>query len=424
MAKNRHEKLAALVTVMFAAIDDHLLQCERVMRATKGIVFLERWVQAPVGVKKWCIVTMSTASGLTFDYEYERLKMILFCPNPCELSDELNWYECEDETNSFSYQFRSIQELLRREAIIQANYLKDPIPIYEEAIKAWLADLDADICAKTPRKLKEIGFAPKMGQSAAQAYEVLRKSARARESRHRQTLRKYYRQKLEEAIFEGIPLEDPLREEYLREWENNMFGRKEGLPSSKKDGRWTQCQSVDRRTAGRCVLTIVNAFLENPAERHLGEIACILWLCIQASQEGFSITLTEVLALTTQQISSESLEISFSENRKLEVSIGLCELLRCLRGEGEGQRARRLFGSVNIKQLERTLSEVSIQMGVSPPILPGAFLIPFHICDGKRIGAAQRYSMRKAQPLIPLSAEKTRKTIKTWLKDSLKKPIL
>src|SRR5690606_18655742 len=99
----------------------------------------------------------------------------------------------------------NIQEYFRREFLIRQNLLKNPMPIYEQAIEEWQHPENinlSDVVAAAPKKLESVSFAPQKGQTLAQAYELLRRSIRKRESRHRQNLRTRYRSKLEQAMFE------------------------------------------------------------------------------------------------------------------------------------------------------------------------------------------------------------------------------
>ena len=143
----------------------------------------------------------------------------MFCPDSSELGESEYWYDFEDEENSIAYQFETIGEYFRRNEIIKANLLKDPFPIYEKAIGKWKSDdehSNYDIVATNPLKLDVVSFAPIKGQSLAEAYEAVLKSIRNKYSRHREYLRKIYKQDLEEAIFEGIPKSDPIRESFFK----------------------------------------------------------------------------------------------------------------------------------------------------------------------------------------------------------------
>jgi hypothetical protein len=198
MAKNKHEKLAAQMQCMLNRIDEQLSKCSEILKEFQIISLRERrrLISAPpsASLKTWPVITYHSiieANASTFiDVELARHKSLLYCPDSSEISNSIDWYEKDNEANSLTLQICSIGEYYHQKKIIKNNLLKNPIPFYEQAIREWKEDPNSlDVVAKNPKKLEEISFAPRDGESVAQAYERLRNSTRARESRHKQNLR-------------------------------------------------------------------------------------------------------------------------------------------------------------------------------------------------------------------------------------------
>lgn len=340
-----------------------------------------------------------------------RQKAFLYCPDASEISSEIDWFEKEDAADSLTYQILTIAAYQQENAQLNKNLLSDPLPIYQQAKNEWQKipseGSDPDVVyevAAQPQKLDEIDFAPKADQSVRLAYENVIKSIRSRRCRHRQTLRKLYKQKLEQAIFEGLPWSDQQRRSFLEQWQQNFFEQPQKSAKSKSN-RWKQCEGVDRYTAARFIRHFVDKFIKDPSDQKAGEIACILWLLVWSAQEGKSdsITLQQVLNVLPKDVVLDDPVLKMGKVR-LDISWGLHRFLLCLCGDGD--RSRRLFKTIDQKgkALERALHDASKELLVkdSIPVLPAAFLISPHLYPGVRMTAAQRRAMKNARQLVPL----------------------
>ena len=425
--KTISEQLAKQIQQMMNDIEEHLKNCEALFKPFYEIYRSKRMVQLPLSTtqEKYPIIIFHKqplgVNSTLLDREHNRLRILLYCPEKAEIGEEVDWFENEDEANSFLYQFRTINEFCRREAIIQENLLIDPMPIYEKAIKEWELDPDSsDIHAKNSKGHKKNSFAPQEGQTLAEAYEILKKSTRARSSKYKNNLRIHYKRLLEEALFKGISPDDPIRKSYLMQWEKNLFGQRKKSSSLTNNSELKQHRGIDRYTAGRCIAQLVDEFLNDPSKSHLGEAACILWILIWASQEKpYDITVKKVLNLSTQQISLHDSHIQFSKDNQLKISSGLHKLLLCLLGRGVGKRGRLFKHISNEKRLERILHNISQTLGFKPAILSASFSIPCHSYPGIRISIAQHRAMQNAPVLIPYSSRKICTQIKKIIKDLL-----
>lgn len=338
---------------------------------------------------------------------------LLFCPRVDEISNEIDWFEPEMAADSLTHQCLSILAYESQQAIVRQNLLKDPCPIWQRAKETWqntecltsdAPNIFYDV-AKNPKKIDDADFAPQKGQSLALAYEGVLRSIRARSCRHRQALLSIYKEALERAMFENVPWSEREKIAFLHQWQDNFF--KTGkLLDSKKPGRWKQCEGIDDVTASKFIKHFITEFIVNPKNKKLGEIACVLWILIWIAQEGpeGGINLKQVLQLSSKDIVEDSCAIII-DGIEVTISWGLWELLICLRGEGQGKRAHRLFNSLDAsgKALECAMIDTSKELLPinADPVLPAAFLISPHIYKGTRMSSAERAAMRKVKPIIP-----------------------
>lgn len=375
----------------------------------------------PISKRKLPIVSIKKISELKSEeltLENNILKILLYCSSKEELNYPLDWFEKEDENDSLSYQFQTIREYYRRHHLIRKNSLKDPGPLYEMAIQKWRDPKSEtnDLIANEVTNLDILSFAPAKGDSCAIAYERVLKSIHNKKDRHRAGLRKIYKLELEEALFKDVPMDDLFRISYLNKWKENLFG-KSHKHSKVKKGRYEQSEAVDRYTAGKIILYLLNEFIASPQEKISGETACFLWILIRAAKEDaeLKITLSEVVRLRISQVNKFKPEIDFGNERTLEISSGLHLLLLDLCGKFK--KDIRLFENIDVdlKNLQRKFIKISKVLNI-PLVMPSAFLLFPHLYPGIRIKAAEINARKKAIQLIPSSAAKTRKKLKDILK--------
>lgn len=338
-----------------------------------------------------------------------RQQALLYCPIAKEISRELNWFEDEDAAASLTHQLLTAIESDRCLSVVRTNLLADPFPIWEKSIEKWQSipseDTDLDDIyevADNPQNLDKAGFAPKKGLSLALAYEKVMRSIRTRQSKHRHSLRKIYKEKLEDTIFDNVSWSEEEKNSFLKKWQSRFFDENEKIRQA-KPGRWKQCECVSRETTAYLIEYFVNEFISNPAKKKAGEVACILWTLIWIAQQDKSdqVTLKDILKLSSKNLIPGKIVVG-----KIEVSIswGLHHFLDCLCGQGGGDRSRRLFENLDLKALERALLHASkIILGDSEtPVMPGAFLGFPLLHPGQRMPIAQRQTMRRVEPIVPL----------------------
>lgn len=339
-----------------------------------------------------------------------KAQALLYCPEVEEISNEIDWFEHDMASDSLTHQLLSIIQHEHSRAIVRENLLKNPLPIWQQAKEEWqlipTEESDPDVMydiAKAPKNVDDIDFAPKEGMSLALAYEAVMKSIQVRSSR--QSLKKIYKNALEQKMFEQTSWSKKEKAAFLHEWRDNFF-KKEPSTGCHRPGRWKQCESIDDVIASNLIKYFVTEFIDNPQNKKAGEIVCVLWILIWIAQESETdrLTIKQVLQLTTQDIISDDAAITI-DGIEVNISWGLKNALLCLRGKGKGLRARRLFASLDIsgKSLERALiqaSKVILPPGADP-VLPAAFLTSPHIYQGVRLPRAQRKRMKSATTITP-----------------------
>jgi hypothetical protein len=341
---------------------------------------------------------------------------LLYCPRYDEITNEFDWFERESSENSLTYCFLSAAESSRRDSIIMGNLLKDPFPVWERAKEKWRTDPN-EVCvvAKNPRDIDKINFAPRTGQSLSLAWEAVVESMRANTCRHRQSLRTIYKRELEREIFEGVPRTKYEKITFFRLWDDRLF---KGDLKHQKIGRWEQCFGADIGKLSSILMHFITEFIKDPnKKKQFGEIACVLWVLIWSAQgdcEG-RISIKNVLQITSKDIVPDDSAVKMNDS-EVQISWGLRDLLICLLGKGEGQRACRLFGSLDVsgKLLERALMQASKKLfpDDTEPVLPAAFLVPAHSVPGVRIPLEHRKAMRKTKRLIsPIYSRKDAKKV-------------
>jgi hypothetical protein len=353
-----------------------------------------------------------------------RGQKLLYCPREDEILNEIDWLEKDMRENSLTRQVLSVLEDERCLAIMQSNLLKDPILIWEKTKNEWRAEPSEDSnpdqthdIADDPKNVDTVDFAPQQGYSLAFAHIAVLESIKERHCRHRQSLRKLYKKALENALFENMPWSKEEKNSFLHQWKDNVFGSEHPL-RPKRPCRWKTCMGIDDVTAAKLIEHFASEFIANPKNKKLGEIACVLWILVWNAEEKDEprITIKQALRLSSQDIVENDAAIIVN-GVQLTISWGLLDLLRCLRGEGRGKRACRLFKNLDLsgKTLERALIEASktVLPNKADSVLPAAFLIQPHVYQGIRMTSAQRAAMRNIKPIEPFYP--TRKEIKKAL---------
>ena len=162
------------------------------------------------------------------------------------MSDSIDWFEMEDEINSFTYQLNCMKNHNQGIATIRKNLIKNPIPIYQQAIDLYVSDLEMnELPPKDPESLWGLHLAPEAGDSIALAYEKALFKRKQKDIQHRYKLIKKYEDLLKSKIFQNVNWDDSKKESFLAKWKDNYFGTKK-KPRKQKPGRWKQGQAIGR----------------------------------------------------------------------------------------------------------------------------------------------------------------------------------
>lgn len=326
-----------------------------------------------------------------------RQKALLSCPMSFEIPKGIRLFEKDEASNTLTHQVLTISAYFEENKILKRNLQQDPSPLYEQAIQEWSLHSKTDVVAKNPKNLKGIDFAPKPNQTLMDAYVFVLQSKKIK---HRQNLRSRFRYKLEKHMLTDLPWSLQERIAFLKNLEAQILGLSERI--SKGRGRWKQDAGIDYLTAANFIEYFVKKFIGNSDDYKSGEIACILWILISCAQNGCDVTVDQVRNLTTKQITDTSRVLLFQENHN-EISVGLHQLLLCLRGKEIGKRGVSLFKNVSKKSLERALAIASkeiLPVGATP-VLPAAFLVSPHVNPNLRISAIERQAIKNSRQLVP-----------------------
>lgn len=345
---------------------------------------------------------------------------LLYCPESTELSYEIDWFEKENYTNSFSFQIQSIGEVVRREnagkSIIRKNLNQLALPFFSYIVEKWTSDPEGhDTISKNSSAVFTKQFAPSKSDYIAHAYEKVRRALQERSLRNYEHLMILWRDFLENLMFTNVDWTSGEKEVFIKKWEINIF--EYPLKRSKNnDGRWEQTMTIDRKTAGQLIKYFIDRFLTNPSKKKRdGEIACLLWTLIWFAQDSDAMgtTITRILNFDTTNIDKEDPAITF-DGKSIEISMGLYQLLKVLQGNGKGERIRRLFSNLSEDYLQHVVKEASLLLFGSDttPILPAAFLSFPHPMKGERFSKKERERLRVVDP-GPMASYGRRQILKT-----------
>lgn len=423
---SKYQELAKLMKTQKEEIHLTLNKCREIFESFACITICRCFILAPPwATKRYWNCIFFKPEPITINYEKEFLKMLFNCPDKSEISEEIDLFERKEEENSLTYQLKCINEEVHQSIIIESNLTKNAFPLYVQAIKNWNNDPDSkDVHAENQRNLYKLPFTPNENETIAEAYKKQHYSRQKKEAKHRYSLRCNFKKLLEEGIFENIPSSSPKRKTFLQEFLQTNMRKINNIPQ--------KC-SIDYLTAAKCIQFLIDGFLANPEKTALGEAACILWVCIQAVNENFKISITQIINLTTVQISEKNNFIDFSttksfnqfedstdlnEQNTLRVTKGLIKLLLCLRGRGTGKHKCLLFHAIrNEKKLNRLLHKISEELGFSYAILLEHFTFPFHIHQGIQLPTNRKRHEIKSNPIVPLRSLKQRTELKKFLKN-------
>ncbi len=397
------------------AIGMRLLSPSQELRtACNGLVFgfyvplygqhLEAIPNQPLGT--WWTVTTTLPRKMEPIIEQGYWEVLLYCEDSTEYSYEIDWFEKENHTNTFTFQMESMLAALEREsfskAVIRKNLNQLALPYFHAILEQWKNDPRGhDTIPKDSTTLLAKPFAPTESDYLAHAYQKVRLQLRERSLRNYEHLMILWRHFLEDLMFSDVAWTDAEKAGFIEEWEINIFGP---LVNHRieQEGRWEQAKAIDKKQAGKILKYFTGQFLADPSKhKKEGEIACLLWTLVWLAQDAETgdITLTRVLAFDTTNIDREQPAILF-DGKIIEVSLGLYQLLQILQGKGSGKRSRPLFANLSPDYLQHAVKEASLALfgSESVPISPASFLSFPHPQEGMRFTKKQRERSRAVDP--------------------------
>lgn len=333
-------------------------------------------------------------------------EVLLFCEDSTEYSYEIDLFEKENYTNTFTFQMESMLAILEREnsgkAVIRKNLNQLALPYFHAIVEKWKNDPQGhDIIPKDFTTLFTKPFAPTESDYIAHAYQKVRLQLRERSLRNYEHLMVLWRHFLEDLMFSNVAWTDVEKAGFIKEWEISIFGPSVNHRIEQEE-RWEQARAIDKKQAGKIIKYFIDRFLADPSKhKKEGEIACLLWTLVWLSQDAQAgdITLARILAFDTTNIDKEQPAILF-DGKEVEISQGLYQLLQILQGKGAGKRSRPLFANLSSDYLQHVIKEASLTLfGLdSVPISPAAFLSFPHPQEGVRLTKKHRERCRAVDP--------------------------
>jgi len=332
---------------------------------------------------------------------------ILYCASETEMSKWIQWFEQEDKAKTFTNTLLAIGDSFQQKALLDKNLLKLARPLYKRAILEYYRP------EREPKEFKtlvKIEFAPQEKTTLFEAYQTIITCIKKRRKKHFEVFQRFWKDKLERLIFEGLDWPIERRYHFL----DTYFSSKTHKPNKHPGVRWETSKGVDRQSYGSFIYYFANLFLENPLKNKVqGEITLILWTMLYISRTNSSISITQLLEVTTKDISEQFLCI---EDQKTELSLGWAYLIQEYMGKLPLQRQQKLFPNLTIDKLEDHFRKASAQIfpSESTNALPEAFLSFPHPEKGQRIPIQERRSQQQNPPKVfhdPISLEELKKQL-------------
>jgi hypothetical protein len=321
----------------------------------------------------WCVkIQLPSQSLKSLDEAY--LEAILYCASEAEMSEWIDWFEQEDKAKTLTNQFFSALAYNEKRTQLKRNLVRPALPFFQKTVESFLGKWKFEKLNKT---FYNTPFVPNQNTSLAQAYELVICALKSRKNRHLDDFKRYWRDQLEELIFENLHWTAEEKEALLREWIPLKTPKAKIKPTSP---RWNSSLALDRQGYASFIRYFAEIFLQNPIENQAeGEIVLLLWLMVYISQTPDQVRpIKELLTLTTANINDRALAI---DNIEVELSMGLASLFHDYAGEAL-HRQRPLFPNLSIDLLEdafRKASKNCSPLIVSQPSLKHFSLSPIPI---------------------------------------------
>lgn len=316
---------------------------------------------------KRCIpwgVTTTLPSKTLKQLEDAYLEATLYCASSSEMSEWIDWFEHEDKSMSFTNQLFSIFAYEEKEAPVKRNLVKIALPFLEQTAIVFYEKLAYKKILPT---IKKADFMPNATTSIAQAYDLVCHSLRLRKKRYLDEFKRFWKNRLQELIFEDVHWTEEEKEDFFVCWASRQQLEVVKKGAIKKETiRWKTSLALERQSYAAFIRYFAAQFLEAPGKnQRQGEMVLLLWLMIYISQDPDQICpIKRLLQLTTANLENDILSI---DDYETDLSQGLRGLLQIyVGGNAEAfSRHQKLFPNLTIDYLEDAFREASLSI-ISP----------------------------------------------------------
>lgn len=282
----------------------------------------------------WGVKTLLPAECIK-KLEDAELEAFLYSASDNEMPEWIDWFETEDKAASFTNQLLVATKDSQNNAAFGKNLLRPAIPFYIESITEYYKLPKGKQISKA---LLKADFAPKGQNDIGTAYRIVSESLAKHKKRHFEDFQWFWRARLTDLMFEGLPWDKDQCQVFLAEYfpAGNKIHKTNSVP------RWKTSLSIDRQTYGKFIRYFSDRFIADPLKYKVeGEIALLLRISVYASLDlEKSISIKKLLKSTTAHVSGRYVTV---DKREIELSWGLADLIKEYVGEGPFQRQQRLF---------------------------------------------------------------------------------
>jgi len=341
----------------------------------------------------WGIKTILPQESLQ-KFEESKLAATLYCASTSEMSEWADWFEDEDKANTLTNQLLAIGDYFKQREPIEKNLEKGAFPLFKNAALEFYKKIEFPKVFKT---LRIAEFAPREEDDIALAYCRILDSISKHRKRHFEDFQKFWRDQLENLMFEGTNMEEKQRSAFLADF----FPSCPKSHKKQSKSRWETSAVLDRQNYAAFIRYFVEHFISDPQKYQVeGEIALLLWIMIYASCDlKRPPTIKTLLAITTADISDRYATI---EGEEVEFSLGLVYMINEYAGDRNLQRQQKLFPNLTPDKLEDHFHRASkaILPSGSLAALPEAFLSFPHPHKNIRMRAKVRRRQMETPPKV------------------------
>ncbi len=311
---------------------------------------------------------------------YPFYEALLHCSNFGEETNCLDWFEEENELIRMKSRLEAMDRNDKQYIKLEANLTNNAFSYFKNFYDNLLK-CNKNKNFKSLETAIKAGVFPKENDSICIAYKKVLTDKNFNMSKNTHKVINSWKEELKKIIKKDLKWDLLIRDKIPTLIADILFNKPintKNCISKKSDF------TIDRITASKIIFYFVINFIRNPREKHLGEIACILWVIIWATykQRGYKergININSILNLRIQQVDlNQSIIIlkGKEENKKIEISQGLCGMLFELMGDNRGGKNRKLFSYVeDEKNLRNEVKKASKYLFPNQQLVtPEAFL--------------------------------------------------